>query len=237
MTDDTTPPQLRRPRLASSKNFNNPTEYVKMLQGEYSEFAFDEDRSPKLKGVWRKEAFKVDESHPVDLEIGTGNGYHFAHLAAAHPERSLIGIELKFKPLIQSIRRARKAGSTNALISRYDARRVDHLFTEGELNNVYIHFPDPWGKKRHWKNRLIQAEFLEMLFGLMRPGTFLDFKTDNLDYYEWAIERFRASPFKVIRETNDLHNSEWKDDNFITGFEAIFLSQGMKINHARMTRA
>jgi tRNA (guanine-N7-)-methyltransferase len=237
MTDDITAGlKLRRPRLASSKNFNAPTEYVKMLQGEYADSAFDEDRAPQFKGAWRKEAFKVSESHPLDLEIGTGNGYHFAHLASAHPDRSVLGIELKFKPLIQSIRRARRAGSKNALICRYDARRVDHLFQAEELNNVYIHFPDPWGKKRHWKNRLIQTDFLILLHALMKPGSFLDFKTDNLDYFEWAIERFHASPFKVTRETRDLHTSEWKDQNFVTGFEAIFLSQGMKINYARMEK-
>lgn len=229
--------KLRRPRLASSKRFNHPTEYVKALQGEYSEYAYDEERSPLMKGKWRSEGFKVSESHPLDLEIGTGNGYHFAHLAEANPDRSLVGLELKFKPLIQSIRRARRAGSENALISRYDARRLDHLFVEGEVNNVYIHFPDPWSKKRHWKNRLIQTEFLVLLHSLMRPGTFLDFKTDNLEYFEWAAERFHASPFKVTRETRDLHASEWQATNFITGFERIFLQQGLKINYARMERA
>lgn len=227
---------LRRPRVSSSKNFDHPTEYVKMLQGEFSDNAFDEEVAPKFKGQWRSDVFKVGSQHPLDLEIGTGNGYHFAHLAQVHSDRSLVGIELKFKPLIQSIRRARKQGSENARIVRYDAHRVDHLFAEGELNNVYIHFPDPWSKKRHWKNRIIQTDFLKLLYTLMRPGSFLDFKTDNLDYFEWAIERFHASPFKVIRETRDLHNSEWKADNFITGFERIFLQQGLLINHARMVR-
>lgn len=227
---------LRRPRVSSSKNFDNPTEYVLALQGEYSDYAFDEERAPKFKGVWRKEVFRVTEDHPLDLEVGTGNGYHFAHLAKSHPERSLVGLELKFKPLIQSIRRARKNGSENARIVRYDAHRVDHMFKEGELNNVYIHFPDPWSKKRHWKNRIIQTDYLLLLHSLMKPGSFLDFKTDNLDYFEWAIERFHASPFKVIRETRDLHKSDWKDDNFITGFERIFLQQGLLINHCRMIR-
>ena len=148
----------------------------------------------------------------------------------------MLGIELKFKPLIQSIRRALAAGAKNCAIARYDAFHLDHLFEANELDNVYIHFPDPWSKKRQWKHRLIQTDFLNTLHGLMRPRSFVDFKTDNLDYFEWAAERFHASPFKVTRETRDLHKSEWAAENFVTHFESIFLAQKMQINYARLEK-
>ena len=229
------PPKMK-PRLALTRLMKKPNAYVKLLNGEYSEWAFNEERAPLMRGVWRRDAFHADESSPLDLEIGTGNGYHFAHLAQTHKNRSVIGIELKFKPLIQSIRRARAGGGKNAIILRYDAARLEHLFTEGELNNVYIHFPDPWSKKRQWKHRLIQSDFLDLVYSLMRPGSFLDFKTDSVDYFDWAIERFRVSKFKVTRETRDLHHSDWKGENFETQFEKIFLAQGMPIHYARLEK-
>lgn len=225
-----------RPRMALTRGMTKPTEYVTALDGEWADFAFNEERAVGFKGRWRKEAFKVDETHPLDLEIGTGNGYHFAHLARTIPTHAILGIELKFKPLIQSIRRACRGGAANARIARYDASHLQDLFEEQELNDVYIHFPDPWGKKRHWKHRLIQTEFLELLFRLMRKDSFVDFKTDSADYFEWAIERFHKSPFKVTRETRNLHDSEWKDQNFITHFEGIFLSQGLPIHYARLEK-
>lgn len=227
----------RRPRLAPTKGLPEPTEYVKQLDGEFAEHAYNEERAVSLKGKWRNDAFKVQTARPLDLEIGTGNGFHFAQLAKANPDRAILGIEIKFKPLIQSIKRALAAGSKNCAIARYDAFHLDNLFTDGELNNVYIHFPDPWSKKRQWKHRLIQTDFLKLLYQLMRPGSFVDFKTDNLDYFEWAAERFHASPFKVSRETRDLHNSEWQKENFITHFESIFLAQGLKINYARLEKS
>lgn len=226
----------KRPRLKLTRDLLKPTEYVRLLNGEFSQWAFNEERALELKGRWRQAVYQAGEGAPVDLEIGTGNGYHFAHLATKSPERGLLGIELKFKPLIQSIRRALKAGAENARIARYDAAQIGDLFDEGELNNVYIHFPDPWPKERQWKHRLIQDDFLIMLHKLMRPGTFVDFKTDSLDYFEWAMERFRKSPFELTRETRDLHHSEWKDENFVTHFERIFLNQGVKINYARLVR-
>jgi tRNA (guanine-N7-)-methyltransferase len=225
----------RRPRLSPTRDLPSPTEYVKALDGECAEYAFNEERAVELKGQWRTKVFKVDELHALDLEIGTGNGFHFAHLAKANPSRSILGIELKYKPLIQSIRRAR-LGAKNCAIARYDASLLQDLFTTNELNDVYIHFPDPWSKKRQWKHRLIQSEFLELLHGLMRPGSVVEFKTDNLDYFEWATERFHQSAFKVSRETRDLHASEWAKENFVTHFEGIFLSQGMKINYVRLEK-
>jgi tRNA (guanine-N7-)-methyltransferase len=227
---------VRRPRLAPTKGLPNPTEYVVALDGEFADHAYNEERAVALRGKWRSDAFKVSREHPLDLEIGTGNGFHFTHLAKSNPQRSVLGLELKFKPLIQSIRRARAAGAVNCAIARYDASLLQHVFEEGELDNVYIHFPDPWSKKRQWKHRLIQTDFLDVLFSLMRDGSVLEFKTDNLDYFEWAAERFHASRFKVTRETRDLHRSEWAAENFVTHFESIFLSQGLKINYARLEK-
>lgn len=234
--DESAPKRVQRPRLSLTRDLRRPTEYVKMMNGEFSEWTYNEERAPQLKGRWREESLKVGNDYPLDLEIGTGNGYHFAHLANAHTDRALVGIELKFKPLIQSIRRALRGGAKNVRAVRYDAACIDDLFAKGELNNVYIHFPDPWTKKRKWKHRLIQEDFLVMLHGLMRPGSYLDFKTDSLDYFEWAMERFQKSPFEITRETRDLHNSEWQKENFVTHFERIFLEQGFKINYARLIR-
>jgi tRNA (guanine-N7-)-methyltransferase len=120
---------------------------------------------------------------------------------------------------------------------RYDASSLTDVFAELELNNVYIHHPDPWPKKRHWKHRLIQTEFLEQLHGLMRSGSFMDFKTDSRDYFEWAVPLFKASRFQLTRETWDLHKSEWAGENFVTHFETIFLSKGQPIHYARLEKA
>ena len=226
-----------KPRVSLTRNLRRPTEYVRLMNEDLSQWAFNEERAPLFRGEWRAKAFGISTDRPMDLEIGTGNGYHFAHLAGKNPDRAVIGIEIKFKPLVQSIRRALRTGSQLARIARYDAVRLEDLFAPGELDNVYIHHPDPWPKERHWKHRLIQEDFLELLHQLMRPGTFVDFKTDSLDYYDWSIERFKRSPFQVTRETRDLHRSEWKEENFVTHFETIFLKQGLPIHYARLYRA
>ena len=223
-------------RVSRTSTIPFPSAYVLALQGEFSPWSYDEERAPTYRGLWREKSFGVPENVPVDLEIGTGNGLHFAARALAHPERCLVGLELKYKPLIQSIRRALSGGADNARIARYNAYLLPELFQPGELNDVYIFFPDPWEKSRNHKHRLIQDLFLSRLFELQRPGGRLYFKTDSRDYFEWSLERFRRGPFALEAHTFDLHASNVAPDNFITQFEKIFMKQNIPIGYARLLR-
>lgn len=223
-------------RVSRTKAMPSPNEYVLGLLGEYSQWSFDEERTPTFRGQWRSLAFGVHESMPMDLEIGTGNGLHFAHHAIKHPERCLLGLELRYKPLIQSIRRALNGGARNMRIARYNAALLNEMFVAGEVNDVYIFFPDPWEKKRQQKHRLIQDEFLLELHKMQRPGSRLIFKTDSRDYFDWSLTRFQRSPYKMLGHTYNLHKSEFAETNFVTQFENIFIRQGLEIGYAVMER-
>ena len=222
----------KRIRICRTDGLPQPTYYVQALQTEFAPWAFCEKRSVLNKGQWATQVFADSSSAPIDLEIGTGNGIHFAHYAEQNPKRNLIGIEWKFKPLIQSIRRALNHGAKNARIVRYDAGFPDHLFAAGELDRVMIHFPDPWPKEKQKKHRLINDAFLTTLFKLQKKGAELEFKTDNRDYFDWAMECFERSAYQQTSITYDLHNSDYQSENFVTHFEKIFLKQGLPIHRA-----
>lgn len=224
-------------RLFRTKDIPNPNEYVQALKGEYSRWAFNEEEAPLKRGSWRAEVFEVPPESPLDLEIGTGNGYHFAHRAAQFPERNLVGIELKYKPLIQSVRRAINAQAENMRGVRYNARLLGNLFAPNELNQVFIHFPDPWEKKRQQKHRLIQKEYMDLLHTLQQPGSLIEFKTDSRSYFDWALEIFKGSPYRLERVSFDLHQSEFAQENFVTHFEQIFLRQGLPIHYALLRKS
>ena len=202
--------------------------YVELMYTEFKDWSFDETAT-QYKGVWRKQVYQCSEEVPMDLEIGTGNGTHFTKLTEQFPERKFLGLELKFKTLVQSIRRSLRAGCTNGRMALFRAEGILDLLGPEEINNVYIHFPDPWPKKRHNKNRLIQKKFLEDLYQVMRPNGFVEFKTDDYDYFQWAIRYFRSSPFEISFFTEDLHNSFRKDKNFVTHFESLFLKKQQPI--------
>ncbi|MGE0631640.1 MAG: tRNA (guanosine(46)-N(7))-methyltransferase TrmB [Pseudobdellovibrionaceae bacterium] len=223
-------------RLNNSKNLKSPNIYVTALLEEYNQYAYDEQTVQTHKNFWRSKIFKVGDNHPVDVEIGTGNGYYFAHRAAQKPNRSLVGLEIKYKPLIQSIRRALKNGSENARICRFHAMDIEQIFGVGEVNDVIIHHPDPWVSPRKPQNRILNRKTLRVLHGLQRPGTTIEFKTDSREYYLWALEEVADSPYEIIRQTPNLHQSEWASENFVTHFEKIFLRQGVEINYMLLRR-
>lgn len=225
-----------RPRMAKTQALPHPNQYVVMLGKDYKDWAYDEETVVHFKGQWRQKAFQSLAETPLDVEIGTGNGFHFAHRAQVAPGRLLVGLELKYKPLIQSIRRSLRQGSTNARVARYHASLLDELFDWGEINNVYIHFPDPWPKKKHLKNRLMNTNFFNLLFGLQKPGSFVEIKTDSADYFQFASACFRSSPYQIEEESRDLHQSPYQERNFETHFESIFRRQKLSINYALLRK-
>lgn len=213
---------------------NNP--YVRLLLEDYSHRAFDEEKALEYKNKWSS-AIPERTFDRVDLEIGTGNGYHFANRSILNPNRLLVGIEIRFKPLIQAIRRAISGGAKdNAIMVRFNAYQLESLFGHQELDDVYIHHPDPWPKAKHWKHRLIQPEFMDKIYEMQKPGSILEFKTDSKDYFFWSVEIFKNSKYEMIQYTEDLHNSEYASANFVTHFEKIFLKQGLPIYYTKLIK-
>lgn len=227
---------FKRPRINKTSSLKIPNYYTLALDGEFREYAFNEERAPLNKGRWRKEIFKTNEDFAIDLEIGTGNGVHFQHHVLKYPQRGLIGLEMKYKPLIQTIRGALRKSAKNGRVARVHAFNIDELFEANELNNVYIHFPDPWTTPRKPKNRMVNPRMLALLWELQRPGSFIEFKTDSREMFLWCLEHIRGSRYRIECETLNLHASEISKANVITAFEKIFMRQGIEINYIKLVK-
>ncbi len=230
--------EQRRPRINLTRTLPKQNAYTLALDNEYREYAFNEERAPLNKGKWRSDVFKCEDSMPVDVEVGTGAGMHFAYYANKHPSRNLVGLELKYKPLIQSIRRAQALGARNSAICRYHAFNIDLLFEKNEINNIFIHFPDPWVTPRKPKNRVVNRTILDSLFEMQREGSFLEFKTDSREYFLWALDEIKESKYKVEFQTLNLYKEGgiYFENNFQTTFEKIFTRQGIEINYIKLIK-
>lgn len=230
--------EQRRPKINLTRTLPKQNAYTLALDNEFRHFAFNEERAPLNKGKWRSEVFYTENFQALDLEIGTGSGMHFAFHANKYPERFLVGLELKYKPLIQSIRRAQAQGLKNSAICRYHAFNIDLLFEFNELNNIFIHFPDPWVTPRKPKNRVVNRNILNRLYDLQRPGSFLEFKTDSREYFLWALDETKETKYKIEYQTLHLYgeNNTYKENNFQTSFEKIFSQQGIEINYIKLIK-
>lgn len=124
---------------------------------------------------------------PVTLEVGSGHGHYLTAYAQAHPERFCIGIDLLPDRLARSSRKSERAGLTNVVWLHADVNLfLEALPAETRLSEIFILFSDPWPKRRHWKNRVVQPEFLTALAARAGEGARLCFRTDHAPYFAQA---------------------------------------------------
>jgi tRNA (guanine-N7-)-methyltransferase len=128
------------------------------------------------------------------LEIGFGAGEHLVAQAAAHPDARFLGVEPFLNGVAQCLARIDHTGVSNIRLHQGDARDVLARLPIASLDLVYILFPDPWPKKRHWKRRLLQPDFLAMLARVLKPGAEIRFATDWKHYAAWTLELFIRDP-------------------------------------------
>ena len=192
-------------KLTQSKLLLDKNPYVKALYTKYKNWTLDEEEVLTFKGRWRQDVFQTKEDTALDVEIGPGNGEHFAFLAERQPQRYCLAVELKYKPIIQTARRIKAKKLFNGKVIRYNARLIDQVFSFNEINNVYIHFPDPWPKKRHHKHRLINSDFLQKLYNIQRAGSFVEIKTDGLSYFKEMEILFKDSLYRLQSYSQNLH--------------------------------
>lgn len=223
---------FHRPRIVKTKDLRVHNQYTLALDHEYREYAFNEERAPLNKGLWRQDVFKSSPMSLMDLEIGTGNGTHFKHRCEKYPDRQIVGLELKYKPLIQTIRSVRRLHLENGRVCRIHAFNLDQVFETGEVNDIFIHFPDPWTSPRKPKNRLVNQRMAAVLHELQRPGSRLEVKTDSREFFDWAVEILRASPYQELMVDYDWHNNPQSQGLHRTQFEKIFSTQGLPIHYS-----
>lgn len=126
---------------------------------------------------------------PLTLEVGFGNGESLLALAAAHPERDYVGIEVHRPGIGHLMLRAEELGLGNVRAICRDAVEVlQQCVAPGSLAELLLYFPDPWPKKRHHKRRIVQPAFVELVASRLRPGGVLRMATDWQPYAEHMLE-------------------------------------------------
>jgi tRNA (guanine-N7-)-methyltransferase len=193
--------------------------------------------APTYKGRW-DEAFG-GSTGPLQVEIGSGNGFYLSGMAAKHPEQRWLGIEIRYKRVILCARKIRAAGLPNARITRYDAWWLDDLFLPGELDGLHINHPDPWVRGVEQKKRLLSVDFLGWAARALKVGATLRLKTDHLPYVDQALRCVEGLPFALIGRATDLATvgTPWPaDDDVITNYQSKFIKRGLPVHAAWLRR-
>jgi tRNA G46 methylase TrmB len=178
------------------------------------------------KGQWRAR-FNKPAGTFLNLELGAYHGETSNHLARTNPNHIHLTTEWKYKQCYMGAKKARDQGLTNVCHLRANSARLPWMFAVGEVDRVWVLFPDPWGKVSQSKHRLLQPGFLRMLGTMLSEGKELMIKTDHADYAAFIKD--------AIKEAGcfDFQSEERASANWAhippTPFERIFLRQKLPI--------
>jgi tRNA (guanine-N7-)-methyltransferase len=148
---------------------------------------------------------------PLEIEVGPGKGGYLVEAAQARPQSNFLAIEQDpdvYFYTADRVRRHREAGTIfNARVLRGEAVAfLKWRVADGCVDTVHLYYSDPWPKRKHHKNRVLQDGFLADAWRVLRDGGQLRLATDHDElwaFYEQQFARwcqgmpegFTASPF------------------------------------------
>lgn len=179
------------------------------------------------KGSWNTGFFH--RQAPITVELGCGKGEYTVGLAKANPDRNYIGVDIKGARMWRGAKTVNDEGIGNAAFLRAEIENINHFFTPGEVDEIWITFPDPQMQKV--RKRLTSSRFLQMYRGLLRPDGVVNLKTDSPFLYEYTRRLVELNGFKILMNTDDLYGSGLADpvSSIKTFYEQQWLSRGKKI--------
>lgn len=182
----------------------------------------------KLKGLWKKEIFGNDNE--LHIEIGMGKGRFLMDLATLNPNINYVGIEKYSSVLFRAIQKQEQLLLPNVKFIRMDAEDITEVFAPAEVDKIYLNFSDPWPKDRHAKRRLPSRQFLGRYDQILRPDGVVEFKTDNKDLFQFALDEVEPAGWNLDAVTYDLHHDPvMNEGNVMTEYEEKFSSLGNPI--------
>jgi tRNA (guanine-N7-)-methyltransferase len=153
----------------------------------------DAPRLPDGEALTAERIFGTSPPPPtLELEIGPGRGGFIVERLAANPDAHVLGLEIRLKwaSLVDEKVRSLGLGGRGRVFAE-DIRSALPRFAPGSLSHVFIHFPDPWWKKRHAKRRLAHALVVDQVARALAVGGELFVQTDVWDTaqaYRQSIE-------------------------------------------------
>ena len=154
-----------------------------------------------LKGQWKAGHFKNDA--PLTLELACGRGEYSVALGEMYPERNFIGVDIKGARIWKGALAALQKQLHNVAFLRTRIEQIMYFFAEGEVDEIWITFPDPFLRNSKTNRRLTSPAFLDRYRKMMPAGGIVHLKTDDPTLYEFTLMVIRDYPEATLLYTDD----------------------------------
>ena len=161
---------------------------------------------------------------PVEIDLGAGDGVYAEARAKREPERDFVAVERLLGRATKIAKKATRNHLGNLRVLRLESGYfIKNLCHSSSLSAITVHYPDPWPKRRHQGNRLLQREFFEDAGRAVKVGGCLKLTTDDQEYFEWSGQEGKHS-------TSWMVDPEWNGaDEPTSEFKELFAQEGRKV--------
>lgn len=212
-------------RFADITSFVNVTEFTD----------FQKPSAVKPKGKWKSEIFK--NKNPVILELACGKGEYTLALSERYPQKNFIGIDIKGARIWKGAKKALDRQRSNVHFLRIYIDHLDEYFVPGEVDDIWITFPDPYPRGSDRNKRLTSPKFLNIYRNLLHPGGTVRLKTDNDELFRYTHRVAERTGCNIMEMVENIYG-ERPDDPLLTlktYFEKKHLKKGKTISYIRFS--
>jgi tRNA (guanine-N7-)-methyltransferase len=210
------------------KRFKENLSFNNLFQPTRSELL---SNSFRHKGSWN-DYFK--NNNPIVLELGCGKGEYTCSLAEKYPKKNFIGIDIKGARIWSGAKYAVVNSIENACFIRTQIELIECLFSENEISEIWITFPDPQIKIQRQKHRLTNINFLNRYKKIIKSKGIIHLKTDSEFLHGYTLGIIEALNLKLIQSNHDIYLNQNVPEEVVdikTHYEKIFLAENKKITY------
>ena len=185
----------------------------------------------EMAGQWK--AFFENE-HPIVLELGCGKGEYTLGLAKRNPMGNYIGIDIKGARLWRGAKTALEEGLDNVAFLRTQIELIDRAFAPGEIQEIWITFPDPQIKYKRTKHRMTNPQFLERYKRILSPGGKVHLKTDSEFMHGYTLGLLQGCGYAVEYANHNIYRNGGAPAEAMeiqTFYEKQYLEHGKAITY------
>ncbi|MFO8086732.1 MAG: tRNA (guanosine(46)-N7)-methyltransferase TrmB [Bacteroidales bacterium] len=209
-------------RFAENATFEN------MFQRNFEELEQD---GFEFKGKWKKDFFHND--NPLVLELACGKGEYTVNLARQFPDKNFIGLDIKGARMWKGCKQSNNEGLKNVAFIRTQIELIQRYFGDGEVDEIWITFPDPHLRKSRRKKRLTSPQFLARYHPLLNNNAIIHLKTDDNTLFTYTLEVIKEGKHKIHIQSEDIYKEQTPGPvtEFQTFYEKMWLEEGKKIKY------
>ena len=165
------------------------------------------------------------------LELACGKGEYATGLGELHPDKNFIGVDIKGNRLWVGAKYALENHLDNVAFLRTEIDKIHNYFSENEVDEIWITFPDPQLRFSKAKKRLTHPKFLRLYEQILKPGAKIHLKTDSPDLYQFTKLVIKLYDLQLLNDVEDVYKMDDLNEDLAikTHYEKLDIAKSNRI--------